>query len=117
MKIIYYHRYAKSGFHIHAFSSANMFFIPDENVILVKEQIGTFGGQVYSISENPEILKEAHEISKGKIPKVENVTIADIEEFEFNDQKLNELIQNAKLKSEVEIKVEKGIEMLLEKVN
>jgi len=94
-----------------------MFFIPKVNVILVKEQIGSFGGLTYTISDRLEILKEANEIAKGKIPKVESVTFTDIKDFDIDDQKLNVLIQNAKLQKELELKVEKGIEMLLEKVN
>jgi len=117
LKVIYYYRHAKSGYHIHAFSSADMFFIPDENVILAKEKIGSFGGLTYTISEKPEILNEANDIAKSIIPKIESVTFSDIKEFNYDDQKLHELIQNAKLQKELEIKVENGIEMLLEKVN
>ena len=50
MKVVHYHRHAKSGFHIHAFSSAEMFYVPDEDLILIREQHGSFGSRTRNTS-------------------------------------------------------------------
>ena len=117
MKVIYYNRKARSPFHIHAGSYASFFYVPDENIILYKEQLGTFGRNEYSLTDRAKILKEAKVIAEGRIPDVQAVSFFDIKEFEYESFKLRELIQNARLKTELETKVKFGIEDLLKQVN
>jgi hypothetical protein len=111
MRVIYYHRYARSGFHIHAYSSADIFYVPDENLILFREQHGSFGGRDYSFTDRPELLDEATTVMQGS--KVEGIEISDVREFEYDKTKIKELIREVKLKAELETKVRSGIEELL----
>ncbi len=113
MKVVYFKRNAPSGFHIHAGSYADCFYIPNENLVLYKEQHGSFGGQSYSLTDRAEILGQARAIAEGKIPNVKGVTFSDTKEFEYDNSKLQELMQNARLKTELETKVKSGIEELL----
>ena len=116
MKVVHYHRHAKSGFHIHAFSSAEMFYVPDEDLMLIREQHGSFGSRTYSLTTRAEILAEAKLIAEGRIPNVEGVTFSEIQAFEYERYRLQELIQNLRLKAELETQVESGIEDLLKQV-
>ncbi len=125
MKVVYFKRNARSPINIHAGYYADCFYVPDENLVLYKEQYGSFGGQDYSLTKKDRILKEARSLAKGKIPKAENVSFSDIKEFEYDSSKLLELIQNTRLKSvleliqntrlksELQTKVKYGIEYLL----
>ena len=117
MKVIYFKRKAKSPIHIHAGSYASIFYIPDEEIILFKEQLGTFGKNEYSLTDKAEILEEAKVIAEGRIPDVQAVSFSDIKEFEYESSRLRELIQNARLKTDLETKVKSGIEDLLKQVN
>ena len=114
MKVIYYHRHVKSGFHIHAYSSADIFYIPDENLILFREQHGSFGGRDYSFTDSPELLDEANSVVQGS--RVEGGEISAITEFEYDETKIKQLVREAKLKSELETKVRSGIEELLKNI-
>jgi hypothetical protein len=114
MKVFYYHRFARSGFHLHASSAAHIFYIPEENLILFKEQRGTFGGVEYSFTQRKELLEEARSVMQGS--KVEGIEISNPKEFEYDSKKIERLIQDARSKSELEKKVRSGIEELLEKV-
>lgn len=114
MKVIYYHRTARSGFHIHAFSSADMFYIPGKKIILCKEQHGSFGSQDYSLTKRKELLDEVKSVMQGS--KIEGIEIRNLKEFEYEDRKIEQLIQDASLKSELEAKVKSGIEKLFEQI-
>jgi hypothetical protein len=112
MKTVYYKRYAGSDFHVHAFSSAECFYIPNENVVLGIEQLGSFGRINYYLTDRAEILEEAKVIEQGKIPLIENITFFNIKKFEVDNSKIRELIIEARLKKELEEKVKLGIESL-----
>lgn len=114
MRVIYFERNTISTFHIHASSSIRGVYIPDENIILYKEQHGTFGGNTSSFSNRQEILDEVRPLLEGITPNVERVTYSGIKEFEYDGAKLKELIQNAKLERELRDKVRTGIDALLE---
>lgn len=114
MKVIYYHRQARSGFHIHAYSSADIFYIPEENLILFREQLGSFGGRDYSITDKRELLDEANSVMQGS--RVEGIEISHMKEFQYADAKIKQLVREAKLKSELETKVRSGIEELLKNI-
>lgn len=111
MKVIYYHRHAKSGFHIHAYSSADIFYIPDESIILFREQLGSFGGLDYSFTDRPELLEEANSVRQGS--RIEGIEISNVREFEYDGAKIKQLVREAKLKAELEAKVRSGIEELV----
>lgn len=114
MKVCYYHRNARSGFHIHAYSSADIFYIPNENLILFAEQHGTFGGCDYSFTKRRELLDEARSVMRGT--KIEGIEISNVKEFECDSKEIKQLIQDAKLKSKLETKVRSGIEKLLKQI-
>ena len=114
MRVIYFERNARSPFHIHAGSHTKGVYVPDENVILYKEQHGTFGGHTSSFTDRQELLDEMRPLLEGTTPNVEGVTYSGIKEFEYDGAKLKELIQNAKLERELRDKVGTGIDALLE---
>jgi len=116
MRVVYFKRNVKSAIHIHAGSYASLFYVPDENVVLYQEQHGTFGGQNYSLTDKAEILEEAKAIAENRTPSVEGVSFSGIKKFEYEGFKLLELIQNIKLKTEIESKVKSGIEDLLKQI-
>jgi hypothetical protein len=116
MKVVYYRRYAKSGFHIHAYSSEDIFYFPDENLILFREQLGSFGGKDYSFTERQELLDEAKSVMQGSGTGIEGVEISNVNEFEYDEEKIKQLIQDAKSKSEFETRVRSGIEELLNQI-
>lgn len=115
MKVIYYHRLKKSGFHIHAFSSTDIFYIPEEEIILYREKQGSFGNQSYSLSKREELLDEARRLMNGD--KIEEVEVSNLKEFECEDEKIKQLIEDARLKFELEKRVRLGIEELLERID
>ena len=114
MRVIYFQRSAPSSFHIHAGSYIKGVYIPDENVILYKEQHGTFGGNTSSFTDGQEILDEIQPLLSGASPNVEGVTYSRVKEFEYDGTILKELIQNARLERELRDKFESGLATLLE---
>jgi len=116
MKVVYFNRNARSPIHIHAGSYANCFYIPNENLVLCKEQYGSFGGQDYFLTDRTKMLEEARAIAEGRTPSVEGVSFSDIKEFEYDSSRLRELIQNTRLKTELQTKVKSGIEDLLKQI-
>jgi hypothetical protein len=114
MRAIYFERNARSPIHIHAGSHIKGVYIPYENVILYREQHGTFGGSTYSLTDRQELLNEMQPLLNGVTPNVKGVTYSEIKEFEYNGTKVKELIQNARLERELKGKVESGLDALLE---
>ena len=116
MKVIYFERNVRSPIHIHAGFYASCLYVPGGNIVLYKEQHGTFGGKDYSLTNKIEILKEAKFIAWGRIPHVEGVTFSNIKKFEYESSKLLELIKYARLKAKLQTKVEGGIEDILKQI-
>ncbi len=113
MKVYYFTGYAPSRMHIHAWSGGNMFYIPDEKAVLTIEQHGSFGSKTFSVVDNKRILKIAKALSEGKDPDIEGVKYSDAKEFEYDSEKLHELVENARNGRALEEKVKTGIEDLL----
>ena len=113
MKAIYFERSERS-LHMYGSSRAKGVYIPDESVVLYKEQRGVFGETTYSFTDRQEILDEMQSLLKGASPNVEGVTYSEIKEFEYDGTRLKEIIQNARLKRELRDKVKFGIDALLE---
>ena len=67
MKVISYKRYARAPFHIHAGSSARCMFVPDKNVIICAETLGSFGSTKYYVVRKKELLDEARAIQEERI--------------------------------------------------
>lgn len=116
MEVIYFERNARSPMHIHAGSYASCFYVPSGNIVLYKEQHGTFGGRDYSLTNKKEILKEAKFIASGKTPNVKGVIFSNIKKFEYESSKLLKLIRYARLKARLQTNVERGIEDLVKQI-
>ena len=116
MKVVYFERTEISPIHIHAGSYARVFYVPDEDVLLFAERHGTFGGTQFSLTANESSLDEARAIARGEIPNLDGVAYSNIREFDYEDSRLRALIQDARLKAELEPKVQSGIEGLLKHV-
>jgi hypothetical protein len=114
MRAIYFERYATSPVHIHAGSYTKGVYIPDENVVLFKEQQGTFGGEISSFTDRPDFLDEMQPLLQGRTPNVDGVTYSKIKELEYDGTRLKNLIQDARLERELRDKVTSGIDALLE---
>ena len=128
MKLIYFKRKAK-GFHIHGGAFAECFYIPQEEAVLFRERQGTFGSEDYSLNEetkfleevkkaiaNPELFSDNTKEKHEGIPVTGGITYSNIKEFEYDDSKVQQLIQDAQSAKELEVKVQTGIESLLEQV-
>ncbi len=113
MKILHYQRHADSGIHIHAYSSAACFFVPDEQVVFFADQRGTFGGVSYSITDREEMLEEANLLLQGESPSSKEIKYSDIKELEFEDEMILSLVKDAKRGKELEEKVKAGIAELI----
>jgi len=113
MKAIYFEREARSPVHIHAGSCMAGLYVPDEKVILFKEQYGTFGGHTSSFTDRPEFLNEVQMLLKRRL-NIPGVTYSKIKEIEYDEGKLKKLIQDARLEKDLRDKVESGIEALFE---
>lgn len=116
MKVIYFERGARSPIHIHEGSYASCFYVPDENIVLYREQHGRFGGKDYLLTNRKEILEKARAIDENRTLNVDGVTFSNIKKFEYESSKLLELIKYAKLKAKLQTKVKAGIEDLLKYV-
>ena len=113
MKVIYFKRMARSGFHVHAFYSSSCFYIPDEKVVVGEEQSGSFGGKSYFLSEKENILEEAKAIAEGKVTEIAGVNFSDIKEFDYDCSKLKGLVGDMRAKAGLEGKVKEGVAELL----
>ena len=116
MKLIYYHRENLRS--RQEFTYSEVFYIPNENAILFFRREVLQGGYSrckYSFSDdnNGEYLEEAKSIESGKVPKKDMINFSNIKTFECEDSKIIELIKSAKLREELNVKVESGIEGLL----
>lgn len=109
MKVLYFHRFAQSGFHIHSFSSAEGFYLPEKNLVLFKEGHGTFGGSTCSLTQKPEFLEELQGVLEGKSPEDSAIKYSKIKEFDYDDAKLLSLVESTQAKDALEEKVESGI--------
>ncbi len=116
MKVIHYKRNAESGEHVHAGAYASCFFVPDKQVVIFAEQEGSFGGVIYSITDREAMLREAQLIANGEIPEIDLISFSDIKDFEYDDHKIKELIDDAKSAKELEARTKSSIEQLLEAV-
>src|SRR3989344_3364529 len=105
MKVIHYKRSAESNLHMHAGSYADMSYIPEKNIVIFNEQHGTFGGFTLSISEDNSILEEAKAVSQGNIQVQRNLEIYSVKEMDYDETKLTELIENARLRKDLDGKV------------
>ncbi len=119
MEIIKYKRTVQT-FHIHATFSATCLYVPDEKVVLFSEGRGSFGGVDYSITDRPEMLEEAKALAEGRdpnkgkeAPDFGGVSYSEAKRFDYDGDKLRQLIKDARLRSELETKVKSGIEAVI----
>ncbi|MFH1590042.1 MAG: hypothetical protein ABIB43_05745 [archaeon] len=113
MKVMYFKR-VSHGMHIHSSNYMTGVYVPKENVVLTTEQHGTFGGHTYSIVDNKLFLSEMQKLLEGKDPAIPGVTYSKMKEFEYDGQKLKDLIVNLKSEKELKKTNKSGIEELLE---
>lgn len=95
---------------------ADCFFVPDEDVLLVRAWYTESKIMAYTIIDDPNhgsFLYEGREIAKGEHPQGPGLTISNIRRFEYETSKLRQLIKQAKLKKKLETEVSNGIEKLL----
>jgi len=113
MKVISYKRAVKAPHYRNISSYANIFYIPDLNVVLFKEQKGGFEICEYGLS-NENMLKEAKAVEEDST--IKGIEICDIKTFDYNKEKLKELVNKAKQKFVLKKDVTEGIEELLVKI-
>jgi hypothetical protein len=116
MKVIHYFKSESAPLLFPAARSSNIFFIPEENAVLVMEHAGSTGGNSFFISEKQSDLDEARQIAGGTAPDAVGAAFADVMEFECDSAPLVELINDARLKRKIDIRMEPGIAKLLSKV-
>ena len=116
MRVIHFER-DKEGLHLHGGSYVQGFYIPDKKLILFSERQGTFGEDICSFTDNPALLDELQPLLQGEIPTTDGVTYSRIKEFEYDEERLSELIQDAQTEKELRAKLKSGIEALLSQAN
>lgn len=116
MKVVYLERSGRGLIHATAGNFARLFYVPDEDVILVNEEAGTFETGNFSLFKRPELLGEVKAVLDGKSPGVDGVNYSEPKEFDYDDSILTRLIRDAKAKNEIDLNVEFGIKDLIEKV-
>lgn len=117
MRVLHYKRVVSSGWHIHAFSSAICCYVPDRNVVLYREQLGSFGGEVISITADDHMLREARimnkEIANEKISS--DVKISDVQAGELDDKFVDQAIEIMRTEKDLRERITKMSETLLPK--
>ena len=123
MKIIYFERAQRrkleniisAAFRGDDSSFARCLYIPEEDVLLANVSVGVYGYSHHmGIVTQPDRLEEAKMISQGTTPYGgKYVEFRAIKEFEYDDSKLRELIQNAKSKAKLKTKVLEAFEKIL----
>jgi len=117
MKAVYFVRSEKSDFHIHAGSYVRGVYIPEEQVTLVRETVGTFGGTISAVIDRPQFqedIRQVLELANGTAEVQRgNVSYSHIREFECESGAVKKLIHDAKAERELRARVESGIEDLI----
>lgn len=114
MKIYYAKRFTYASFHIHAGSVADMFYIPQMNIAIGQETIGTFGSSSMFLTDVDYILKEGECLKLGQIPETEGCSFKNIKEFEWNDWEITDLVEKLKQYKKLKTETEETIKKLLE---
>lgn len=115
MKIIYYDRYQRSDFHVHANSSSKCFYVPDRNVVFGVERFGSFGAETFFVNTDKRILDEAESIANNNIPK-NDIVFTDIKTIECDSNEIDELIKEFFTKKELEKMIEFTVKKIYKKV-
>lgn len=120
MEILYFVRESEGLDHY--LYHADCFFIPKENILFVRERCGD--DQFYEIIKKDYILEETRSLIGGVDPyenkRGPNVIgipdFSNIKRFEYNDEKIREILRDIRNRDNLLEKVESGIEELLKKV-
>lgn len=113
MEVVYYKRVEK-GANGNTFVE-DRFYIPDENVVLYKQQQGSFNGQDYFYTDEQKSLSEGL-LVRENIP-IEGAEIENRQIFDINAEELKQLIKDIKAKPELETRITKGMAELYQQVN
>ena len=114
MKVIYFEGYFKSPIHAGQGSRGQYLYVPNEDVCLFKA-LELDVVQQFGLIRNQNRLNVARSIARGETPSGDNnIIYSNIREFEYDNSKLQALIQDARLQAELQTKVQSGIEELLE---
>jgi hypothetical protein len=116
MKVLYYERYAGSPFHVHAGSSAKVFYIPERDIIIYSETHGSFGSEKISYTKKGEILKEAKAVMDNNLSIFEGGPgISNIKEINIGVSIVDSLITNTITEKIYKDETEKYFEYMMEK--
>jgi len=96
MKIYYAKRSAYASFHIHAGSHADIFYVPFLNIAFGLETSGTFGSPELFVTEADYILAEGFAFLRNEKPKTESVVFSNIQDFDWYDIEISDLVQKLK---------------------
>lgn len=118
MQILFYERYQRSTFHIHAFSRAKCVYIPDLSVIIGQEVTGSFQADRPFITHDTKMLAEADAIYNTKpMPQIAQGIVAPeishIDRREANGPNLVELVANLRERERLENVVYIGVGALV----
>lgn len=113
MKIFFFKRDQMSKFLAHADSYIEGVYVPEENVILVREKQGPFGCYTYAVLDKPLLLPEIKRELSGETQNTEGVIYSKIREFEGDTATIRKIIQLSRVENELKAKVDSGIEGLL----
>ena len=106
MKVFYYKRYVPSDFHIHAFSSSLVCYVPAKNIILFRERTGSFGAEDISVTTEDRMLEEARIVAKESSGELDaRIKITNVRAVEVEDKAMSQLIEIAKTERDLRDRV------------
>jgi hypothetical protein len=118
MKLVFFSR-PSEGYHIHAGQYASCIYLPEEKIILISEQKGSFG-VIYTMKEDQASIDEAEKILNGSLTRQELGTRIQGFTIEVDDPEtmkvMTDLIADVRMKDELTKKVKSTMDQLFVQV-
>jgi len=110
MKVVHYTK-EKDNLITPSFSYTDeCFYVPEQQIVLFKHSAVIWYPPEYNVSNSPELLEEAKQVTKGKPQKKIYLKFSGINEFDYDDSKLKSIIEGK------EDERKKGIEELIKHI-
>jgi hypothetical protein len=102
MRIIHYTKDEHSMVQVYSGNTENVIYIPSLKTLLIKKEPSVWGTVSYTKTSSDSALEEAKSVAKGKPPKRLNISYSKPREIEYDDGKLQAILENPDLKEGIE---------------
>ncbi len=106
MKVVHYIKNTFSE--IAEDTETTCFYLPDKEIVLFSRQAGD-----WDLVDRGEMILEGGAISAGRIPIVKGVRYSNIKQFDYDENKLGQLIRDLKSRNKLDDEIALGIEYLV----